>query len=169
MFPTICELLEIERPPWLQGNSIMPLIRGEIDAINDEIFAEVTYHAAYEPQRAVRTQRYKYIRRFDDRTGPVLPNCDDSPSKDLWLRYGWSQRRPPSEQLYDLVFDPNETGNLVDDPSVADVLDAMRRRLDRWMHETNDPLLGASVPAPKGARVNDPNGLSPREAVRVVS
>jgi len=169
IFPTICELLEIERPSWLQGNSIMPLIRGEIDAINDEIFAEVTYHAAYEPQRAVRTQRYKYIRRFDDRTGPVLPNCDDSPSKDLWLRYGWSQRRPPLEQLYDLVFDPNETGNLVDDPSAADLLDAMRRRLDRWMHETDDPLLGGPVPAPKGARVNDPNGLSPRETARVVT
>ena len=34
--------------------------------LHQEVFAEVTYHAAYEPQRAVRTARYKYVRRFDD-------------------------------------------------------------------------------------------------------
>ena len=45
----------------------------------------MTWHAAYEPQRAVRTERWKYIRRFGDRKTPVLANCDDSPSKDLLL------------------------------------------------------------------------------------
>ena len=55
--------------------------------INDAIFAEVTFHAAYEPQRAVRTERWKYIRRFDDCPHPVLANCDDSASKELW----WGQ------------------------------------------------------------------------------
>lgn len=85
LFPTLCELLEIEPPPWLQGRSIMPLIRGETDEVNEAVFAEVTYHAAYEPQRAVRTRRWKYIRRFSDRRRPVLPNCDDGLSKDVWM------------------------------------------------------------------------------------
>jgi len=169
LFPTICELLEIERPTWLQGKSMMPLIRGEADQIHDEIFAEVTYHAAYEPQRAVRTQRWKYIRRFDGRSRPVLPNCDDSPSKDVWLQHGWRERPVAPEQLYDLVFDPNETCNLAGDPSMGAVLEEMRGRLDRWMHATNDPLLQGEVPAPPGARVNDPDGLSPREPTQVVS
>ena len=31
------------------------LVRGEVEEINEEVFAEVTFHAAYEPQRAVRT------------------------------------------------------------------------------------------------------------------
>ena len=63
-----------DRPPdWLEGTSLLPLVRGEVDEVHDEIFAEVTYHAAYEPQRAVRTTRYKYVRRYDDRhPGRVL-------------------------------------------------------------------------------------------------
>jgi N-sulfoglucosamine sulfohydrolase len=169
LFPTICDLLDIGRPAWLQGNSMMPLIRGEAKQIHDEIFAEVTYHAAYEPQRAVRRSHeglWKYIRRFKDRQGPVLPNCDDSLSKDVWLEHGWRDRPPAPEQLYDLTFDPNETYNLADDPSSAGVLDEMRGRLDRWMHATGDPLLQGRVPAPPGARVNDPDGLSPGEPTR---
>lgn len=163
LFPTLCELTGAAPPPWLQGTSLMPLIRSETDQIHDEIFSEVTYHAAYEPKRAVRTLRYKYICRFEERDSPVLPNCDDSPSKDVWLENGWQQRKPEVEQLYDLVFDPNEAHNLATDPAMADVLADMRRRLDRWMHDTNDPLLQGPVPAPKGARANDPDGISPRE------
>ena len=86
VYPTICELVGIEPPSFLQGVSLMPLIRGGTTTVRDEIFAEMTWHAAYEPQRAVRTQRWKYIRRFGERTTPVLPNCDDSPSKSLLLR-----------------------------------------------------------------------------------
>ena len=163
LFPTICDLLEMKPPHWLQGKSMMPLIRHEADQINDEIFAEVTYHAAYEPQRAVRTLNWEYIRRFDDRGTPVLPNCDDGPSKDLWLRQGWRDRTVASEQLYNLIFDPNETHNLAGDTSESQVLLKMRSRLDRWMHATNDPLLKGPVRAPPGARINDPDGLSPRE------
>jgi len=169
LFPTICDLLDIERPAWLQGQSMLPLVRGEVEQINAEIFAEVTYHAAYEPQRAVRTRRWKYIRRFEQRQGPVLPNCDDSPSKDVWLQHGWRDRPPALEQLYDLIFDPNEAHNLADDPTMAGVLDDMRGRLDRWMHETDDPLLRGMVPAPPGAMANDPDGLSPREPPHAVS
>ena len=85
LFPTLCELAGIERPDWLQGRSLLPLVRREADEVNDAIFAELTFHAAYEPQRAIRTQRYKYIRRFGERRTPVLPNVDDSPTKDLLL------------------------------------------------------------------------------------
>ena len=169
LFPTLCELLDIEAPDWVQGKSIMPVMRGEAQEVNDAIYADVTYHAAYEPQRCIRTKRCKYIRRFDGRTRPVLPNCDGSPSKNVWLEAGWANKAPAEEALFDLALDPNEAHNLVGDPDYAQVLEDLRERLHAWMVETDDPLLQGPVPAPKGARINDPDGLSPREPASLVS
>jgi N-sulfoglucosamine sulfohydrolase len=168
LYPTICDLLDIEYPSWLQGASLLPLIHDEVEEVHDAIFAEVTYHAAYEPQRAVRTRRWKYIRRFDHHLGPVLPNCDDSPSKDVLMKYGWKERSRPLEQLYDLVFDPNEAHNVANDLSVAVTLEEMRTRLDDWMVRTNDPLLRGPVPAPRGAELNDPEQMSASYPTRFV-
>jgi N-sulfoglucosamine sulfohydrolase len=155
LFPTVCDLLELEPPVWLQGRSLMPLLRREADEVHEAVFAELTFHAAYEPQRAVRTRRFKYIRAFDEgHTGPVLPNVDDSPSKDLLLDHGWAERPVPRERLHDLVFDPNEASNLAGDERYAGVLDELRSRLERWMRETDDPLLRGPVPAPPGSVLN---------------
>jgi arylsulfatase A-like enzyme len=164
LYPTLCELLEIDAPAWLQGRSLLPLIRGEAEEINEAVYAEVTYHAAYEPQRTVRTKRYSYIRRYGAKRTPVLPNIDDSRSKTLWLESGWADQAQPAEQLYDLVFDPAESHNLAADSAYAAVLTDLRARLDAWMQRTADPLLdGEPVPAPAGAVMNDPDGVSPRE------
>jgi arylsulfatase A-like enzyme len=169
IFPTLCELLGMERPSWLEGKSFLPVVRGDVKEINDEIFSEVTYHAAYEPKRAVRTQRWKYIRRYGDKQTPVLPNCDDGLSKSLWVEYGWKQRVLPKEALYDLVFDPAEHQNLAFDSAYENVLAEMRGRLNHWMERTDDPLRHGPVPAPHGAQVNDPNGLSPKEPTETVA
>jgi arylsulfatase A-like enzyme len=163
IYPTVCELVGIERPDFLQGVSLLPIVRGEAETVRDAIFAEMTWHAAYEPQRAVRTERWKYIRRFGDRTLPVLANCDDSPSKSLLLSYGWAEREIPHEQLYDLVFDPNEAANLAADPSCASIRRGMDERLQRWMAETEDPLLHGDPSPPIGAEINDPDQLSASE------
>ncbi len=164
LFPTLCDLLELKPPSWLQGRSMMPLIRGDAQSLNDELFAEVNYHAAYEPKRAVRTNQWKYIRRFDDRVHRNLPNCDDGLSKSLWLEQGWRDATVERESLHDLTFDPSETRNLAGDPRTRKTLDEMRERLDSWMRRTNDPLLRGPVKAPPGAKVNDPDGISPKEA-----
>ncbi len=168
IFPTLCDLLKIGSPRWLQGQSFLPLIRNQTAEIRDAIFAELTYHVAYDPQRAVRTQRWKYIRRFGDHPGPVLPNCDDSLSKSLLLHYGWQDRPIAAGQLYDLIFDPNEMCNLANDPAYSTTLQEMQQRLAAWMIETDDPLLQGPVPAPADARLNDPNQLSAGDPTHVV-
>ena len=66
-------------------------------------------------------------------------------------------------ELFDLMFDPNETCNVAADPSQRVTLDDMRGRLDRWMRATNDPILNGPIKAPQGATANDPDGISPRE------
>lgn len=169
LFPTLCDLLEINPPGWLQGRSFLPIVQGKASEVNNQIYAEVTYHAAYEPKRCVTSARWNYIRHFGDRHTPVLPNCDDGFSKDVWLEYGWRGRPVAAEQFYDLVFDPNETHNLAEDPAYAKEKDEMSRKLDSWMQATSDPLLKGPVPAPPGAEVNDPNGISPREPTIKVS
>jgi hypothetical protein len=122
----------------------------------------VNYHASSEPVRAVRTQRYKYIRRYGDRVKPVLPNCDDSLSKSLSLESGWRDRELAREELYDLVFDPNEQNNLCADRNSACTLRDMRTRLDRWMISTHDPLLMGRVLAPPAPRSIPPTAYRPR-------
>jgi N-sulfoglucosamine sulfohydrolase len=166
VFPTLCELLDIERPAWLEGKSMLPAVRGEKTEINDQIFAEVNYHAAYEPKRAVRTKRYKYIKHYDGRVHPNLPNCDDGLSKSLWMEHGWKNRVVAAEQLYDLMFDPHERRNVAYDSALQPVLAEMRGRLARWMHATKDPLLDGPVKPQPGATANDPDGNSPNEPVR---
>lgn len=168
IFPTLCELAGIGKPPRLEGASLLPLVRGEAEEIHEEIFAEVNYHAAYEPKRAVRTRRWKYIKHFDGRGHPNLPNCDDGLSKSYWLEKGWKDREVEREQLFDLVFDPNETRNVAGESGARSALEEMRGRLSRWMHRTGDPLLQGPVAAPKGAKVNDPDGISPKETPRVI-
>jgi N-sulfoglucosamine sulfohydrolase len=168
IYPTLCELAGVPTPEYVQGHSLLPLIRGDVTSLREELFAEMTWHAAYEPQRAVRTERFKYIRRFGDRELPVLANCDDSPSKTLLIEAGWAQRPVAFEQLYDLVFDPNEANNLAVHPAYQDVLGELRESLARWMEVTEDPLLHGDPEPPPGAEVNSPDQLSASEPVTVV-
>src|SRR3954451_4318384 len=167
IYPTICDLAGIEHPPWLQGVSLMPLVRGETPAVRDEVFAEMTFHAAYQPLRALRTERWKYIRRFDDYPHPVLANCDDSASKELLAEAGWGEQVVAEEQLYDLVLDPNEAHDLSSDPARRSVLAELRGRLERWMRETDDPLLDGPVAPPPGAVTNDRAQGSPNDPLNL--
>lgn len=168
VFPTLCELAGVEEPEWLQGRSLMPLVRGEVECLHEAIFAETTFHAAYQPHRAARTERWKYIRRFDDYEHPVLANCDDSDSKDLLVEAGWGEEVVPEEQLYDLLLDPAEGNDLAADSSRADALEEMRERLDAWMQETEDPLLDGPVEPPPGAMVNEQWQVSPNDPLRLI-
>jgi arylsulfatase A-like enzyme len=143
---------------------MLPLLRKEAAEINEAVFAEITYHAAYEPQRAVRTKRWKYIRRFGDRELPVLANVDDGPSKDLLIDAGWGDWPLPREELHDLLFDPGERHDIAPDATYAAVLEDMRGRLETWMRDTRDPLLHGDVPAPERAVLNDPDQRSAAEA-----
>jgi N-sulfoglucosamine sulfohydrolase len=170
IFPTLCELLDITPPSWLQGKSVVPLLRDEAEQINDAVFSEVTFHAAYEPKRAVRTTRYKYIRRFDTDLFPdhIMPNCDNSISKSLLYKHGWADRPRAAESLFDLMFDPNEANDLASDPAMATVLQEMRGRLDAWMKQTDDPLLQGQVAPRPGDHVTPQDNYDPSNARTVV-
>jgi len=163
IYPTLCEVAGAPLPQGLSGTSLLPLARREVAELRDELFAELTYHAAYDPQRAIRTHRHKLIRHFGERLLPVLPNVDDSPSKELLVAAGWGTTPRPRVELYDLLADPGEMRNLAADDSCSALLAELDDRLEAWMRETEDPLLDGPVPIPPGGWVNDPAGHSARE------
>jgi N-sulfoglucosamine sulfohydrolase len=164
ILPTIYELAGVDTPAWCEGVSLLPLVRGERNQIRDEVFAEVTYHAAYEPQRAVRTSRHKYMRRFDERHLTRVPaNVDDGLTKEVLLRSGWADLHPPREALYDVCLDPEEGVNRIDDPALAGVLSDLKGRLHDWMVATEDPLLRGPVQPAKGTFYNTVDQVSPSD------
>ena len=150
LYPTICDLIGAEHPDWLQGTSMMPTLRGEVERIHDCIFTEHNYHGEFRPMRAARTERFKYIRRF--RTG-VGVGVDGGPvDQMLRTQYGWAERPQPEEELHDLVYDPHEAANVINDPLYSDAAEEMRERLGLWLEETGDPILRDAVPEPPGKK-----------------
>jgi arylsulfatase A-like enzyme len=143
IYPTLCELLNLEPKPWLRGKSLLPLVKGETEALHDEIFAEQTYHGRLEPLRCIRTERYKYIRRHFP-TGPIMPH--DGPSTAVMEAAGHYNRETGREELYDLYLDPMEACNRVDSAEYREIHDDLSRRLDRWLKETGDPFPSGQFP-----------------------
>lgn len=163
IYPTLCELTGMEKPEWLEGRSLLPLMEKKTDLIREEVFSEVTYHAAYEPMRSIRTDRYKLIKRFDSNVSVIPSNMDDCSAKDLLLDSGYCNLPHAKEMLFDLDIDPLERVNLVDSVEYKEIFDTLSKRLVSWMVETNDPLLNGPVPLPPGAIANKQSCISPDE------
>ena len=84
----------------------------------------------------------------------------------MLVEHGWAEQIVPAEELYDLVFDPNESRSVAGEAAAEPVLARLRDRLEEWMVERDDPLLRGPVPPPPGAEVNDQDQISPTEPTR---
>ena len=91
----------------------------------------------------------------------MLSNIDNSKSKDYLIENGFSQKEVVQEELYDLIDDPSEANNKINDPRLKDICKSMRETLMNWMKETNDPLLDGPIPIPENGFACDKNDLSP--------
>ncbi len=144
LLPTLLESCGLPLPNNLAGPSFAGLLRGETCAMPDAVFAEKTYHDTYDPTRALRTARLKYIRYFEANI------FQDLRLATMTNRHWWSLdwRRRSVEELYDLEADPLETRNLAADPEHAETLAELRGQLRDWMCATDDPLLNGPVASP---------------------
>lgn len=165
VFPTVCDILGVQKPKWLQGKSLIPIIDGETDEINDRIFSETTYHATYEPARAVRTNSAKLIRFFEEDTKIRFPNIDASACKDTFLSSPFAHMQRPREMLFDLIADPCERVNLVNEPEYRDLYLELSAILDEHMKETNDPLLQGPLELRDPWTMNRTDALDPDDDV----
>lgn len=165
VFPTVCEILNVEKPDWLQGKSLMPVINAEKDEINKFIFTETTYHATYEPARAVRTKTMKLIRFFEADTKIRFANIDASACKNAFLTSPLPHMQRAKEMLFDLVADPAERINLIGVPEYADTYDELSALLDQHMIETNDPMLEGKLELRDPWTMNKIDAPDPDDAV----
>ena len=145
VYPTILELIGAKPRPWAEGKSLLPLVRGETGSLHDYVFTEQTYHGTLEPIRAVRSERYKLVRR---KRTPAPIMRQDGPTTSLLEGLGWYERADDTTELYDLYLDPLEACNRAGDARCARVLGDLSRALDSWMERTADPFATGDFPEP---------------------
>ncbi len=165
VFPTICDILGLDKPDWLQGKSLVPIMKEEVTEINNYIFTETTYHATYEPSRAVRTKNMKLIRFFEDDTRIRWPNIDASACKDTFFSSPLAHMPRPKELLFDLVADPAERVNLIGVREYADVYNKLSSLLTQHMKQTDDPLLNGPLELRDPWTMNKIDAMDPDDEV----
>jgi len=128
--PTLLAYLRLPaaNDPTLPGTSFLPVLEGRASEARED----VVVYDEYGPVRMIRTREWKYVHRFPYAT---LRSSEDASS----LR---STSGP--HELYDLVRDPDERTNLVDDRSRRAVVDEMRARLAQWFARYVVPALDGS-------------------------
>ena len=110
----------------------------------------------------MRSDRYKYIRRYDRRISPRLVQHRRGLTKDDYLDNGFSERAPAAEQLYDTYFDPTEVNNLVHDTGYTFIL---RTCAIASIAGCATPMIHCCEDRRQrrpGTFANDPDGPSPR-------
>jgi len=146
--PTSLALADIEIPEYFQGHDIFAKSSTPRDFI---IAARDRCDETIEIIRCVRTQQYKYIRNFLSYRPHAQPNqYKDGKKISMTMRKLHEEGKlnelqgriynptRPTEELYDLKSDPNETKNLAADPKYAKQLAKLRKTLYDWMVETKD-------------------------------
>jgi len=151
LMPTLLEIVGVKNPKGVDGRSFTALLTGGRYVPRREIFAEQTWHDAYAPLRAIRTDRYKLIRRFAAMPANLLPKdfykCCHASEK---LRQLLANTLLPDWEAYDLAADPLETRNLAsNNPEAQAELAQLVARLKEWMQESGDPLLNGPVACPE--------------------
>jgi N-sulfoglucosamine sulfohydrolase len=151
--PTVLEWAGVPIPKKLPGRSLLPVL-GNPDAAGwDTVYGSHQFHEVtmYYPMRMVRTRTHKLILNLA--SGLEYPSASDlwgSPtwqavlSQDLKMlgqRSRGNFLNRAKEELFEVQADPLETKNLVSDPKQADVLKALREKLETWREATNDPWL----------------------------
>ncbi len=114
--PTLMEMCDLEPPTSIDGRSLMPLIRGDVNSWREAVFSEIDHSMSmYQELRhhsgrrvMVRTKEWKMVWFMDERAD----------GKD--------------GSLYNLQNDPDEKINLYGQPRYAGVIDYLERLCYEW-------------------------------------
>jgi arylsulfatase A-like enzyme len=147
--PTVLSIAGVDVPRHMQGRPFLgPQDEGERDYV---YAARDRFDESYDMVRAVRGERYKYIRNYYPQQPYFLHipyrnrnvtmrallrgdrNSTLTETQQLWMR-----DTRPAEELYDVQADSHEVNNLADDPTRREALQRLRTELDAWMEQIDD-------------------------------
>ncbi|WP_269538883.1 sulfatase family protein [Cerasicoccus fimbriatus] len=154
--PTLLEAAGVAQPDGMDGESFLPVLRGEKQGGRALAFTQFHQTAGQRnyPMRCVQNRRFGYIfnpwsngqRVFmnESQAGRTFNAMQAAAAQDpeLAARVQLFLYRVP-EEFYDFQNDPHALVNLIDDPAYADELNALRNELEAWMQRTEDPTLTA--------------------------
>ena len=148
LFATLVEIAGASLPSDCDGQSFLGLLRGEGTAVRTAIFAEKNT-SPDDIKRCIRTTGHKYIRNYSEGPQLALPTDIECSASRRDMGDDHLSPRPPVE-LYDLIDDPWEQVNLAGREAHATVEEELSTRLQRILEDTRDPVLGGSIPRPRG-------------------
>ena len=167
---TILSLAGIEPPDYVDGRAFV----GEYatTAARDYVHgAADRFDSKYDMIRAVRDDRFKYLRNFNPEKPYYvpLPYREQMPAMQELLRMRdagelspaqaqWFRTSKEREELFDVLNDPYELNNIAADPAYTGKLAELRKEMDSWMRFIDDKGL---MPEVELIESMWPNGVQP--------
>ena len=142
IFPTIMDIAQINTEYTHFGKNLIPFLQGHLKKVRNAVFAEGGYNPR-EPQcfePVISSPELPGIGIYYDKTN--IPKEDSSTvARSVMIRTKlWKLviRDKGKEELYDLMYDPNEANNLIDIYAYDKVKADLKEQLLRWYLRTSD-------------------------------
>lgn len=154
ILPTLLDAADIDAPEGIDGQSFLPVLRGETQAGRELAFTQFHQTAGKNnyPMRCVQSRQFGYIFNPWSDGERVFKN-ESQAGRTFNAMQAAAERDPDiaarvalflyrvTEEFYDFANDPNALNNLIDDPAYQDAINALRAELEHWMEQTADPAL----------------------------
>lgn len=148
--PTLLSLIGVEPADYLQGQAFLGDYRSDVPRKYIHAAAD-RFDGFTDAIRAVRDNRFKYIRNYRPEQGYYLPvkYREQIPTMQELLRMRdagtlnpvqalWFRDSKPNEELFDCKNDPYEVNNIADLPEYKEKLVELRLEMDRWIEQTGE-------------------------------
>lgn len=160
LLPTLVEASGGKAPAGIDGQSFLPVLKGQKDTFREAVYATHTGDRMMNraPARMVRTNQYKYILNLAPEilyTTHMDKAKDHDGGREYWDSWReksftdphaaavlWRYHNRPKEELYDVEADPQEVHNLAADPQYAHVLEGLRAKMTEWRKSQSDTISG---------------------------
>ncbi|MCK4921232.1 MAG: sulfatase, partial [Bacteroidales bacterium] len=152
IFPTFCKLADLDIPESAQGISFTKILNNQGKKTRKAVYAEHNWHDFLAHERSVRTDQYLYIWN-------AYPELNANPPGDvargttfqemisLYKNGALTNEQEdcfiaprPAEELYDMINDPYQLNNLIENEQYSRILKNMRKKLEKWKDDTNDSV-----------------------------